>query len=80
MSGNLHTISWDASQYVEGDVGDLYIGRDLRSLGAVDFTTGGGGRGRQDSQEYSKRGVVKRTESEELSVPKPPSLYARLLV
>lgn len=78
MSGNLHTISWDASQYVEGDVGDLYIGRDLRSLGAVDFTTGGGGG--QDSQEYSKRGVVKRTESEELSVPKPPSLYARLLV
>lgn len=43
MSGNLHTISWDASQYVEGDVGDLYIGRDLRSLGAVDFTTGAGG-------------------------------------
>lgn len=43
MSGNFHTISWDASQYVEGDVGDLYIGRDLRSLGAVDFTTGVGG-------------------------------------
>lgn len=33
-------ISWDASQYVEEDVGDLYIGRDLRSLGEVDFTTG----------------------------------------
>lgn len=74
MSGSLHTVSWDASQYVEGDVGDLYIGRDLKSLGVPR------GEGGQDSQEYSMRGVVKRTKSEELSVPKPPSLCARLLV